>query len=121
MIAGPTTAQLSLPGSPTLEVSLAGIRGAEQTLAPGHSVILGFRPEHITIGDQPGPDRRSCPAIVDLDEPMGADSLVWLKVAGKAISVRVDSGRRYQPGEKVFLTFNPAMASVFDAETGNRI
>ncbi|PSH65579.1 ABC transporter ATP-binding protein [Phyllobacterium brassicacearum] len=106
--------------SADLDVSLATYT-AHDKLAPGHSVIFGFRPEHITIGDKPGPIGRSCPAVVDLDEPMGADSLVWLKVAGKAISVRVDSGRRYQPGEKVFLTFNPAMASVFDAETENRL
>ncbi|MBZ9655924.1 ABC transporter ATP-binding protein [Phyllobacterium sp. 2063] len=103
-----------------VEISLTTY-STQSELAAGHSVIFGFRPEHITIGDQPGPTGQSCPAIVDLDEPMGADSLVWLKVAGKAISVRVDSGRRYQPGEKVFLTFNPAMASIFDAETENRL
>jgi len=112
-------------GSPVFRAGDLGISLAEyqaqQPLASGHSVIFGFRPEHISIGDQPGPAGRSCEAVVDLDEPMGADSLVWLKVAGKAISVRVDSGRRYQPGEKVFLTFNPAMASLFDAETENRL
>ncbi len=103
-----------------LNISLAGYE-TQQSPAPGHCVILGFRPEHITISDVPGPAGRSCEAVVDLDEPMGADSLVWLKVAGKAISVRVDSGRRYQPGEKVFLVFNPAMASLFDVATENRI
>ncbi len=103
-----------------LDISLASYE-AQQRPASGHSVILGLRPEHITISDQPRPDGRSCAATVDLEEPMGADSLVWFKLAGKPVSVRVDSGRRYQPGEKVFLTFNPAMASLFDAETENRL
>ncbi|MEK1885991.1 MAG: ABC transporter ATP-binding protein [Phyllobacterium sp.] len=103
-----------------LDVSLAAY-AAQQPLPLGRPAIFGFRPEHISIGDQAGPVGRSCPATVDLDEPMGADSLVWLKVAGKPISVRVDSGRRYQPGEKVFLTFNPALASVFDAESEIRL
>ncbi len=43
-----------------LKVSLAGIRGTDK-LAPGHSVIFGFRPEHITIGDQPGPSAALLP------------------------------------------------------------
>jgi multiple sugar transport system ATP-binding protein len=119
---GEITATSSSPVFRTgdLDISLSAY-SAQKPLAPGHSVVLGFRPEHISISDQSGPAGRSCEAVVDIDEPMGADSLVWLKVAGKAISVRVDSGRRYQPGEKVFLTFNPAMASLFDAETENRL
>ncbi|MEP7456327.1 ABC transporter ATP-binding protein [Phyllobacterium sp. SB3] len=103
-----------------LTVSLATYETQEQ-LAIDRDVIFGFRPEHIGIADKPGVTGLSCEAVVDLDEPMGADSLVWLKVAGKPISVRVDSGRRYMPGEKVFLSFNPAMASLFDATTENRI
>jgi multiple sugar transport system ATP-binding protein len=114
-----------LEGSPAFEIgnlviSLAEYE-AQQPLTSGHSVIFGFRPEHVIIGDEPSPAGRSCAATVDLDEPMGADSLLWLKVAGKPVSVRVDSGRRSHPGERVFLTFNPALASVFDAETENRL
>ncbi|MGH6862610.1 MAG: ABC transporter ATP-binding protein, partial [Phyllobacterium sp.] len=103
-----------------LTLSLASYE-AQKPLTPGQSVTFGFRPEHIGIADTPGPADLSCEAVVDLDEPMGADSLVWLKVAGKPISVRVDSGRRYLPGEKVFLTFNPAMASLFDTTTEDRL
>ncbi|EJN02207.1 ABC transporter ATP-binding protein [Phyllobacterium sp. YR531] len=103
-----------------LTVSLAKYETQEK-LTNERDVIFGFRPEHIAITDKPGQKGLSCEAVVDLDEPMGADSLVWLKVAGKPISVRVDSGRRYMPGEKVFLSFNPAMASLFDATTEERI
>ncbi|SDP47945.1 carbohydrate ABC transporter ATP-binding protein, CUT1 family [Phyllobacterium sp. OV277] len=103
-----------------LDVSL-DTYGAQEPLKAGRSVIFGFRPEHIALSDQPGPAGRSCQATVDLDEPMGADSLVWLKVAGKAVSVRVDSGRRYQNGETVHLTFDPALASLFDSQTEERI
>ncbi|MGN7772600.1 ABC transporter ATP-binding protein [Hyphomicrobiales bacterium] len=103
-----------------LTVSLATY-DAQEPLTNERDVIFGFRPEHITINDKPGPAGLSCEATVDLDEPMGADSLVWLTVAGKPISVRVDSSRRYLPGEKVHLNFNPAMASLFDATTENRV
>ena len=119
---GQITGNESVPAftSAELTVSLADYK-AQQKLTQGQSVIFGFRPEHIVIADKAGPAGLSCEAIVDLDEPMGADSLVWLKVAGKPISVRVDSGRRYLPGEKVFLSFNPAMASLFDAVTEDRL
>jgi len=88
----------------------------DEALAPGREVVLGLRPEHIHIGGEGGHE-----AIVDLEEPMGADSLVWLKVAGKPLSVRVESGNRHRPGEKIKVHFNLAVASLFDAKTEDRI
>ncbi len=60
-------------------------------------------------------------AIVDIEEPMGADNLLWLKHAGHTMSVRIGGARRYKPGTTVKLTFDMAMASVFDVATENRI
>ena len=59
--------------------------------------ILGLRPEHIEIGleERPGV---SLPAVVEIDEPMGADSLVWLKAGGQQMSVRVPVERRLPAG-----------------------
>ncbi|PYE86739.1 carbohydrate ABC transporter ATP-binding protein (CUT1 family) [Phyllobacterium leguminum] len=91
---------------------------ADGALTPGREVVLGVRPEHIRIGGEGGDGHD---AIVDLDEPMGADSLVWLKVASKPLSVRVESGKRYRPGEQVKVSFNLSMASLFDAKSEERI
>ncbi|WP_323748378.1 MULTISPECIES: ABC transporter ATP-binding protein [unclassified Phyllobacterium] len=101
-------------------VSLDGYE-SQEPLKDGAEVIFGFRPEHVSINDTPGPADRSCAASVDIEEPMGSDSLIWLKIAGKPASVRTEAGRRFKPGDNVWLTFNPAMASVFDANTENRI
>lgn len=82
--------------------------------------ILGLRPEHITIAADPEPGQ-SIPATVEIDEPMGADSLVWLTTGGAQLSVRVPVERRLAPGTQVHLRVDITKASLFDAQTEQRI
>jgi len=83
-------------------------------------VVLGARPEHIAIdSDVMGGEAHE--AVVDIEEPMGADNLLWLKHAGHLMSVRIGGARRYAPGSKVRMAFDMSMASLFDAETEDRI
>jgi multiple sugar transport system ATP-binding protein len=99
--------------------SLAGYEASE-ALAGGRKVVLGVRPEHIRVdGDLGGEEVHE--AIVDIEEPMGADNLIWLKLAGHTISVRIGGARRYAVGSKVRLGFDMTMASLFDAGTEERI
>ncbi|MEO9516305.1 MAG: sn-glycerol-3-phosphate ABC transporter ATP-binding protein UgpC [Paracoccaceae bacterium] len=81
--------------------------------------ILGLRPEHVTTFDtaQPG----TLPAIVDIDEPMGSDSLLWLSVEGQQVSVRVAAEHKATPGAEAHLNCDISKASLFDAATGERI
>lgn len=85
-------------------------------LEHGKKATLGIRPEHIRIGETDGFD-----AVVDIDEPMGADSLVWLRLDGHVFSVRVEAGRRFAAGEPVKITFKPDSLSLFDAKTEERL
>ena len=80
------------------------------------------RPEHIRInaGAEPGLSE-SFAAEVDLVEPMGSDSLVWLRLGGQSLSARVESSARFRPDEKVTLRFRVGLASLFDATSGERI
>jgi multiple sugar transport system ATP-binding protein len=83
---------------------------------------LGVRPEHISVNGQPGKGYTDpIPATVDIVEPMGSDSLVWLQVEGQQLSARVESSHRFEPGEKTHVRFRPALASIFDAATGDRL
>jgi len=91
---------------------------ARGPLEAGRKVVLGVRPEHVKV-DEPGAEIHD--AMVDIEEPMGADNLLWLKLAGQTISVRIAGARRYAPGTAVKLSFDMSMASVFDAVTENRI
>lgn len=91
---------------------------ARGPLEAGRKVVLGVRPEHVKV-DEPGEEIHD--GVVDIEEPMGADNLLWLKLAGQTMSVRIAGSRRYAPGTALKLSFDMAMASVFDAVTENRI
>ncbi|MFN3503718.1 MAG: TOBE domain-containing protein, partial [Allorhizobium sp.] len=99
--------------------SLKGYR-SEEPLTGGRKVILGVRPEHIKVDEEAGIGELH-EAVVDIEEPMGADNLLWLKHAGHTMSVRIGGTRRYAPGAKVRLGFDMEVASLFDAQTEERI
>ena len=80
-----------------------------------------MRPEHIAIGGDGLPGTGSIDATVDLEEPMGADSLIWVRIGEQSLSVRTESSRRYQPGDQVQLALDLSRASIFDANQETRI
>ncbi|TWF54227.1 ABC transporter ATP-binding protein [Neorhizobium alkalisoli] len=99
--------------------SLDGYQASE-ALAAGRKVILGLRPEHVKVDSDIG-HGETHEAVVDIEEPMGADNLLWLKHAGHTLSVRIGGERRYAVGTKVRLGFDMSMASLFDAVSEERI
>ncbi|MDO9418663.1 ABC transporter ATP-binding protein [Pararhizobium sp.] len=94
---------------------------ARGPLKAGQKVVLGVRPEHVKVDESVPGVTESHDATVDIEEPMGADNLLWLKLAGQTISVRIAGARRYKPGTPVKLGFDMSMASIFDAATENRL
>jgi multiple sugar transport system ATP-binding protein len=92
---------------------------SDAPLVPGRKAVLGVRPEHIGV-DVPDA-AEAYDAVVDIEEPMGADNLLWLKFAGQTISVRIAGARRYAPGTRIGLSFDIGLASLFDAETELRL
>ena len=99
-------------------LNLAGYEGGAILDQP--KAILGLRPEHLSIvhEDIPG---QTIPAVVELDEPMGADSLVWLLVEGRQMSVRVPVELRPVIGSNVFLKVDIPKSSLFDEANELRI
>jgi multiple sugar transport system ATP-binding protein len=100
--------------------SLDGYNAGE-ALGSGRKVILGVRPEHIKVNEDLGPGAEVHNATVDIEEPMGADNLLWLKHAGHTMSVRINGARRFSAGTPVKLGFDMSLASLFDAQTELRI
>ncbi|WP_142781784.1 ABC transporter ATP-binding protein [Agrobacterium sp. T29] len=92
---------------------------ASSRLEAGRKVILGVRPEHVTVDEDHSGGTHL--ATVDIEEPMGADNLLWLKVANHTLAVRIGGHRRYAPGSDVKLGFDMRLASLFDEETEIRI
>lgn len=99
-------------------LDLTGYQGGAVLDRP--KAILGLRPEHLDLRHEADPGR-SLPAVVEIDEPMGADSLVWLKMDQQQISVRVPVERRLKPGTPVHVHVDMSKASLFDAGTEQRI
>ena len=86
----------------------------------GLEVTLGVRPEHITLGAAP-PHAFAAEGTVDIVEPMGADTLLWTKLAGLPVTIRVDGERSFRNGEPITFSFDPARASLFDRTSGERL
>jgi multiple sugar transport system ATP-binding protein len=103
-----------------ISVPLKAYKADEELTA--RKAVLGVRPEHIRING-PAEDGATdaIPATVDIVEPMGADSLIWLNVEGQTMSSRVESNERYEPGQKVKVRFRMNLASVFDEASGDRL
>ncbi|HLA03397.1 MAG TPA: ABC transporter ATP-binding protein [Aestuariivirga sp.] len=95
---------------------------AKGKLKIGQAVVFGARPEHLRLnaGNEPGLSD-AFDATVDLIEPMGSDSLVWLKLAGQILSARIESSQIYKPNEKITVRFRVGLASLFDAESSERL
>jgi multiple sugar transport system ATP-binding protein len=90
-------------------------------LAP-RAAMLGVRPEHILLDAAASKASTDVlKATVDLVEPMGSDSLVWLKLADNLISARVESNQHFESGQKVDVRFRIGLASVFDEASGERL
>ncbi|MCI5078284.1 ABC transporter ATP-binding protein [Oricola sp.] len=95
---------------------------ADIDLRPAANAVFGVRPEHVEVfqGDADG-SKPTFPAVVDLEEPMGADSLVWMTLEGQQLSARVEASRRFRRGDEVRVAFNLPMTSVFDRQTEDRM
>lgn len=103
-------------GQTTLD--LAGYEGG--ALSDVHKAILGLRPEHLQITETPVVGL-TIPATVEIDEPMGADSLIWLVADGVQMSVRVPVERRIARGTLVHLRVDLGKASLFDQTSEQRL
>ncbi|MBA3909103.1 MAG: ABC transporter ATP-binding protein [Rhodobacter sp.] len=99
-------------------IDLAGYDGG--AVLERDQAILGVRPEHISVSHE-APSGPSIPAVVEIDENLGADSLVWLMCGTKEICVRVPVEGRLPAGTQVHLALDIHKASLFDAKTEQRI
>jgi multiple sugar transport system ATP-binding protein len=99
-----------------------GLAGYQFIDAPGEGrrATLGVRPEQIEV--RPAADGAAGVKLaISVVEPMGADTLVWGTVGNETVSVRVDPDTTFHVGETADVSFQPAAASLFDAESGARL
>ena len=83
----------------------------------GLPATLGVRPEHLTIDGEAGWDGFT----VELVEPMGADSLVWLTAGDVTMSVRMSGEQPVSPGAPLRPVIDPHRVSLFATDDGERL
>ncbi|WP_448954047.1 ABC transporter ATP-binding protein [Labrys neptuniae] len=124
------------PGMNFIEGQLAGSPGSWRFEAEGERIdlgayafatqpgagkaVLGVRPEHIDLGPAPS-GRHSARGRIDIVEPMGAETVLWSSFAGKPVTLRVDGDNENGPGDTIDFHFDVARASLFDAQSGERL
>jgi len=93
----------------------------------GQAVKLGVRPEHLSLR-LPGRAEEKTNGVARLgsaktvvSEPLGSLSVVWIESGGERLGVQVAGGAEPPDGSEVEVMCEPARASVFDAETEQRL
>ena len=89
-------------------------------IAAGGDVILGIRPEHVSLAGH----RERGPVIeaeILFIEPMGADTLGWFQYGSQRISARLSPQRARGLSGKVRLALDIDQVSLFDPATEQRL
>ena len=89
----------------------------------GLPVILGLRPEDIGLstGGIGAPADSTVDAVVELVEPLGAETLFHLTTGAHSLVARLGAADRMAPGQKVRAAFTPAGFHFFDPTTEQAI
>ena len=80
----------------------------------GRDVLLGVRPEHLTMGST------GLPLTVELVESLGADILIHGKVGDQSVIVRMADGPHPAFAETIHVAFDGARTYWFDPVSGSR-
>lgn len=102
---------------------VAQLKGSAEQLASKYvdkNIVFGIRPENISESPKAGP---SIPvtSTVDVAEPMGSESIVYLKTGNGYLIARIQGEHLYHLGQKLTLHINADKVTLFDPETQNVI
>ena len=87
----------------------------------GRELMLGVRPEQITLGSAPGNGLPGIRAEVQVTEPTGPDLLVFVTLNQTKVCCRLAPDVACRVGDSLDLQFDPARVLLFDASTGERL
>jgi multiple sugar transport system ATP-binding protein len=107
--------------SPGFSLRLDGERAAAFARHTGQRVMLGFRPEHLTLGDAASP-KDSHPKITATLKTMefaGAEMILRFAIGGVTFPVRASANVSLAPEQIASVVFDLRQARVFDAATGD--
>jgi multiple sugar transport system ATP-binding protein len=83
-------------------------------------IVFGIRPEHLTDEAKEGV-LVPISSTVEIAEPMGSESLVYLKAGSTNLIAKLHGDRKYELGESVTVQLNMDKVLLFDPATENVI
>lgn len=117
--------QLALDGGLWWGETLLSRRLATPPAALGRRLVLGLRPEHLSLpgsrwGREEGPGAE-LQATVETVEPLGEQQIVWLNAGGQRLAARAEPELRVGRGVSLPLRLALERACWFDPETGDAL
>ena len=100
-----------------VKVKVPADRAARMAAYKGQSVALGIRPEDLRVISTGETNDQAFDAVVDVVEPLGAEILLDVTVAGQSVVARVEPGIKARPHDKIRMAFVPERTHFFDAKT----
>jgi multiple sugar transport system ATP-binding protein len=88
----------------------------------GKPIVLGLRPEDISSAAAEAlADAPRFLATINVVEPMGSETYVYLLAGGLQFVARMEAHKRFRPGDAVEVPVNMNKAHFFDAQTEESI
>ncbi|MGX9854425.1 ABC transporter ATP-binding protein [Limimaricola variabilis] len=85
------------------------------------AAVFGIRPEHVLVGEAAATAPVRTEVMVEIVEPMGADTLLWTRIGEDDFRIRIDGQTPIRGGDRITIGLDPARASLFDAATELRL
>jgi multiple sugar transport system ATP-binding protein len=83
----------------------------------GRKVLLGVRPEDLSVAGAPDPDQPGFDAVIEVVEQLGSEILLDMKVGEDVMVASVEPGVRVKVRDKLRIAMRPSRLHVFDAKT----
>ncbi len=105
------------------DTARAGAFGLPSPAGAPDELILGVRPEHVTLDGAPGAPGTAgvAAAVVVAVEPLGAESHVELTVGGHVLRARVPGFTKLAPGQEVTCSLEPHGVRWFARSSGRAL
>jgi multiple sugar transport system ATP-binding protein len=99
------------------------LKGSVEAIAGkvvGKPIVFGVRPEHLTEESKNG-STAPVSSTIDIAEPMGSESLVYMRAGTGNLIARIHGESLYHMGQPITVYVNLDKVALFDAETENVI
>jgi multiple sugar transport system ATP-binding protein len=83
----------------------------------GREILLGVRPEDLSVADTTDSDHSCFDAVIEVVEQLGSEILLDMKVGDEVMVASVEPGVRVKVRDKLRIAMRPSRLHVFDAKT----